>query len=81
MHLYSFTLTPRRYHASLSTSPDYELAKAQMPGGCGAMLAINLKDPDAAQRLPAALTLFKDATSLGAVESLIEWRRKYDEVR
>ena len=27
---------------------------------------------------PSALRLFRDATSLGGVESLIEWRRKYD---
>ena len=27
----------------------------------------------------AALSLFRDATSLGGVESLIEWRRKYDD--
>lgn len=27
----------------------------------------------------AQLRLFGDATSLGGVESLVEWRRKYDE--
>ena len=28
--------------------------------------------------LPARLRLFRDATSLGGVESLLEWRRKHD---
>ena len=37
-----------------------------------------MDDPAAAQALPSRLRLFRDATSLGGVESLIEWRRKHD---
>ena len=49
-----------------------------MTGGFGGCFAIELATEDAARALPSALTLFRDATSLGGVESLIEWRRKYD---
>ena len=50
-----------------------------MQGGYGGVLAIELTSEAAARALPAALSLFRDATSLGGVESLIEWRRKYDD--
>jgi cystathionine gamma-synthase len=49
-----------------------------MVGGYGGCLAVELSTEAAARALPAELTLFRDATSLGGVESLIEWRRKYD---
>ena len=39
---------------------------------------MELQSEAAARALPAALALFRDATSLGGVESLIEWRHKYD---
>ena len=35
--------------------------------------------PAPAERLAGRLRLFRNATSLGGVESLVEWRRKYDE--
>eukprot|EP00405_Crypthecodinium_cohnii_P019959 CAMPEP_0206471918 /NCGR_PEP_ID=MMETSP0324_2-20121206/31866_1 /ASSEMBLY_ACC=CAM_ASM_000836 /TAXON_ID=2866 /ORGANISM="Crypthecodinium cohnii, Strain Seligo" /LENGTH=408 /DNA_ID=CAMNT_0053946369 /DNA_START=62 /DNA_END=1288 /DNA_ORIENTATION=+ len=66
------------HHPSLASSPDHAIAKKQMPGGFGAVFALELSTEAAAKALPAALHLFKDATSLGGVESLIEWRRKYD---
>ena len=43
------------------------------------MLAVELQSEEAAKALPAQLALFRDATSLGGVESLVEWRRKYDD--
>ena len=49
-----------------------------MSGGYGGCFALCLASEGAARALPSALTLFRDATSLGGVESLIEWRRKYD---
>ncbi|MCZ6531839.1 MAG: PLP-dependent aspartate aminotransferase family protein [SAR324 cluster bacterium] len=67
----------RVWHPSLSSHPAYELAQRQMRGP-GGVLAIELDTPEAAQALPARLALFQDATSLGGVESLIEWRRKVD---
>jgi len=67
------------HHASLPSSPCHEVARRQMPGGFGGCLAVELGTEDAARALPGQLRLFKDATSLGGVESLIEWRRKYDD--
>lgn len=45
-----------------------------MPKGYGAVFSITLKDATLAKRLPSKLRLFQHATSLGGVESLIEWR-------
>ena len=66
-------------HPSLASDPSHAVAKRQMHGGFGGCLAIELATEAAARALPAALSLFHDATSLGGVESLIEWRRKYDD--
>jgi cystathionine gamma-synthase len=40
-------------------------------------LSVELHSEAAAKALPGKLLLFGDATSLGGVESLVEWRRKY----
>ena len=56
--------------------PSAALAARQMAHG-GGVLAIECRSATAAQALPATLRLFRDATSLGGVESLAEWRRKY----
>jgi len=66
------------HHPSLKSCTYHEVAKRQMPGGYGSCMAIELTSEAAAKALPGSLKLFKDATSLGGVESLIEWRRKYD---
>lgn len=50
----------------------------QMPGGFGPVFAITLKSGDLARHLPSKLRLFHHATSLGGVESLIEWRTMSD---
>ncbi|KAJ5364852.1 uncharacterized protein N7496_010565 [Penicillium cataractarum] len=52
--------------------------KRQMAGGFGPVFAIWLKTPDHAKRLPSKLHIFQHATSLGDVESLIEWRAMSD---
>jgi len=67
------------HHPSLPSDPSHAVALKQMMGGFGGCLALELSTEQAARELPAALTLFRDATSLGGVESLIEWRRKYDD--
>jgi cystathionine gamma-synthase len=55
--------------------PDYELSKRQMAGGFGGMLSFRVKGgSERARRVAAACNLFKPATSLGGVESLIEHR-------
>lgn len=65
------------HHSSLPSHPGHEVAKRQMTG-FGGCFALELTTEAAARSLPGALKLFRDATSLGGVESLIEWRRKYD---
>ncbi|KAI0600153.1 cystathionine beta-lyase [Biscogniauxia sp. FL1348] len=52
--------------------------RRQMPGGFGPVFAFYTRDPDDARRLPSKLALFHHATSLGGVESLIEWRAMSD---
>jgi cystathionine beta-lyase/cystathionine gamma-synthase len=52
--------------------------KKQMPNGFGPVFAIWMKTEDMARRLPSKLSLFHHATSLGGVESLIEWRTMTD---
>jgi len=65
------------WHPSLRSHPQHALAARQMRGP-GGVMSIELDDPESAQSLPSRLKLFRDATSLGGVESLIEWRRKHD---
>jgi cystathionine gamma-synthase len=55
--------------------PGHELAKRQMQGGFGGMLSIRVSGGEAAAIAVAArVSLWKRATSLGGVESLIEHR-------
>lgn len=52
--------------------------RRQMPKGYGPVFSLIMKDADDAKRLPSKLHLFHHATSLGGVESLIEWRAMSD---
>lgn len=67
------------YHASLQTQDYKSWLGKQMPNGFGAVFSITLKTPELAKRLPSKLHLFHHATSLGGVESLIEWRTMTDD--
>ncbi|KAG9696664.1 cystathionine beta-lyase, partial [Aureobasidium melanogenum] len=67
----------RVQHASLQKD-DMHWLKKQMPGGYGPVFAIWMAEEKFARRLPSKLALFHHATSLGGVESLIEWRRMSD---
>ena len=62
-------------YPGLSTHPGHALAARQMTGGFGGMLSIRLRGGEA-QAIAAAgrVELWKRATSLGGVESLIEHR-------
>ena len=64
-------------HASLQTS-DMSWLRKQMPDGYGPVFSIMMQSPDLARRLPSQLKYFHHATSLGGVESLIEWRTMSD---
>jgi cystathionine gamma-synthase len=62
-------------YPGLPSHPQHELAKRQMQGGFGGMLSIRVKGGEvAAIRCAARVKLWKRATSLGGVESLIEHR-------
>ncbi|CRG91566.1 cystathionine gamma-synthase [Talaromyces islandicus] len=63
-------------HASLQTEA---FVKKQMPNGYGPVFSISLKNAEYAKRFPSKLQFFHHATSLGGVESLIEWRSMSDE--
>ncbi|KAK4170396.1 pyridoxal phosphate-dependent transferase [Cladorrhinum sp. PSN259] len=52
--------------------------RKQMPNGYGPVFSLWLKSEEHARRLPSKLHLFHHATSLGGVESLIEWRAMTD---
>jgi cystathionine beta-lyase/cystathionine gamma-synthase len=64
-------------HASLQAS-DMSWLRKQMPNGYGPVFSIVTKNSEFAKRLPSKLCLFHHATSLGGVESLIEWRTMTD---
>jgi cystathionine beta-lyase/cystathionine gamma-synthase len=73
------TILDKIEHASLQKDDIKEgwLLK-QMPNGFGPVFSISLKNATFARRLPSKLKLFHHATSLGGVESLIEWRTLSD---
>lgn len=65
------------FHSSLQKADEPWLLK-QMPNGFGPVFSITMKEEDYARKLPSKLDLFQHATSLGGVESLIEWRTMTD---
>jgi len=68
----------RVHYPGLPSHPGHEVAKKQMQL-FGGMLSVELHTEQAARALPQRLKLFRDATSLGGVESLIDWRYKWDQ--
>jgi cystathionine beta-lyase/cystathionine gamma-synthase len=73
-------LVERVEHASLQPEASVEGSwlQKQMPNGYGPVFAVYLRNGELAKRLPSKLDLFHHATSLGGVESLIEWRAMTD---
>ena len=62
-------------YPGLPTHPGHAVAARQMSGGFGAMLSIRVRGGERAAIATAAqVELWKRATSLGGVESLIEHR-------
>jgi cystathionine gamma-synthase len=62
-------------YPGLPSHPGHDLAMRQMSGGYGGMLSIRFRgDEKAALAVAAKVKLWKRATSLGGVESLIEHR-------
>ncbi|RMZ91669.1 hypothetical protein DV736_g1077, partial [Chaetothyriales sp. CBS 134916] len=68
------------HHASLEADadPEGDWLRKQMPRGYGPVFALTLREVDFAMNLPSKLLLFHHATSLGGIESLIEWRTMTD---
>jgi cystathionine beta-lyase/cystathionine gamma-synthase len=64
-------------HASLQRA-DMPWLEKQMPDGYGPVFAVVMKSEAYAKCLPSKLRYFSHATSLGGVESLVEWRAMSD---
>ena len=68
-------MVTRVLYPGLPSHPGHALARRQMQGGFGAMLSLQVRGGEAAAlRVAARVGLYKRATSLGGVESLIEHR-------
>jgi cystathionine gamma-synthase len=65
-------------YPGLSSHPDHAVARRQMAGGFGGMLSIRTGSEETAIATAAHVNLWKRATSLGGVESLIEHRRSVE---
>jgi cystathionine gamma-synthase len=66
-------------YPGLASHPGHQIAARQMNGGFGGMLSIRLAGgPEDASAVLAAVRVFRRATSLGGVESLIEHRRSME---
>lgn len=74
------TVVKEIHHSSLDADADLEGSwlRKQMPRGYGPVFALTLREVEFARNLPSKLLLFHHATSLGGVESLIEWRTMTD---
>jgi cystathionine gamma-synthase len=64
------------YYPGLSSHPGHEIAKRQMKNGFGGMLSVLIKGDEAnAIKVATKLKIFRNATSLGGVESLVDHRK------
>ncbi len=64
------------YYPGLASHPGHEIAKKQMKNGFGGMISILIKGDEAnALKVATKLQIFRNATSLGGVESLVDHRK------
>ncbi|HCB0627823.1 TPA: PLP-dependent transferase [Klebsiella variicola subsp. variicola] len=64
------------FYPGITADDSSELARVQMNNLYGAMLSFRMKDgAAAARRLPKLTRVFRNSTSLGSTESLIEYRK------
>lgn len=63
------------YHSSLQTE---DFVKEQLKGGYGPVFSLTLQSVDQCKQFPPKLHYFQHATSLGGIESLVEWRALTD---
>jgi cystathionine gamma-synthase len=74
-HFHGHRAVKEILYPGLASHPRHDIARRQMDRGFGAMLSIRVEGGrEAAQRVVGAAAVFIRATSLGAVESLIEHR-------
>ncbi|KAJ6015891.1 trans-sulfuration enzyme [Penicillium herquei] len=71
------TVLEEVFHASVQKT-EGDWLKKQMPNGFGPVFSITMKEERFAKVLPSKLHFFQHATSLGGVETLIEWRTLSD---
>lgn len=74
-HKHEYKGLQKIYHSSLQTEP---FVKEQLPNGYGPVFVIIVDSEQTGKYLPSKLKYFHHATSLGGVESLIEWRALTD---
>lgn len=63
------------YHSSLQNKP---FVQKQLKGGYGPVFALSLMTKEQCKQFPLKLKYFHHATSLGGIESLVEWRAMTD---
>ncbi len=67
------------FYPGLPTHKNHEIAKQQMTNGFGSIISVLVKGGEkAAFEFASKLKIFKHATSLGGVESLVEHRRSVE---
>jgi cystathionine gamma-synthase len=67
------------FYPGLHSHPQYDIARKQMKDGFGGMISVLIKGDSArAMAVAGKLKLFKHATSLGGVESLVEHRKSIE---
>ena len=67
-------MVARVYYPGLEENPDYQLARRQMNGFGGGVVAIDLQGGESeAERFFDALRMVKNASSLGGVETLVSY--------
>ena len=78
-HLHGHPALQAVLYPGLPSHPGHQVAARQMRGGFGGMLSIRLAGgAEPAMAVLGAVRVFKRATSLGGVESLIEHRRSQE---
>jgi cystathionine gamma-synthase len=78
-YLQTFSQIEKVYYPGLVTHDNHDIAKKQMKNGFGSIVSILIKgDSTAVFNFTSRLKLFKHATSLGGVESLVEHRRSVE---
>ncbi|HRG39199.1 MAG TPA: PLP-dependent transferase, partial [Bacteroidia bacterium] len=77
--LSSHTKIEKVFYPGLSTHQNHDIAKRQMKSGFGSIVSILVKGGKSeAMKFAGQLSIFKHATSLGGVESLVEHRRSVE---